>query len=886
MLRSDREALPDEDLFRNVAVSSRWLRGVGIVFAVLVLLAVAVLRPGAWLVAIGVTVALVVTAAAGWRGRSLRLVVLGLGVLLAGVDYFTWRLSVISWSAFYIAVPLVLAELHALAHNIGLHLGLMPRRVASLSHDQDPSTVPVFVFVPTVDEGPEIVGETLRGILQARETYLRTHPQAVIRVVVCNDGGVAGAACSNDIEALAAELGVECVTRTVPGGAKAGNVENARQLVGGVGRCFLAIFDADQVPEPDFFQVTLAPMRDAEVGWVQTGQFYRNRKNRVAQWADDQQSLFYRLLCPAKSVSDAAFICGTNVVIRGEALDEIGGFPTDSVTEDFAASILLAPRWRSVYVKGIHATGLGPVTFRSYVKQQERWARGTLTALRTHWKQILLPFHGGLSAVQRAQYGLAMTHYLCGLRDLVFLLVPLLFVLGGLNGVQGSTLTEFLNHFVPYYGLAMVAFIHATWGTSTWRSVVIGFASGPALLRATVMTITGRRGIFTLTPKQGSSDGFWRNAAPFVLGLVLCLVSLMVSLTRASDPNHWVAAAWLVYFAAMFVVVLRLVWDDARGKPAVVPPRRRRRRRWPMVAVPVVTVTLLAAGLLWWRAEPPVVAGLPPATDARSFRVGLTGAADAQLDQLRQEGAGDLTGHTFEIADDPTGWLQAQPDGAVPWITLVFSDAGAATARSRLTAISNGVHDADLHRWGRQLAQSRRPVYLTVLPQVDRNYPVTSGVTNGDIPADTPRAWSRIRRLLHSAGATNVALVWQPAEVTLDPAFRPPSEEIDAVGVTVFGYPGTAWPSAQQLVAQVEQTCPGKPILLDVAAKGVSTTGADRAALLRDIGLVARTSPQVAGLAYRLSGPEADATSPEAQSWSLLDDPAALGVVAGLDRSR
>ena len=51
--------------------------------------------------------------------------------------------------------------------------------------------------------------------------------------------------------------------------------------------------------------------------------------------------MFYNLLCPGKMLINSAFICGTNVVIRATALDEIGGLPQISVTEDFAASIAL-----------------------------------------------------------------------------------------------------------------------------------------------------------------------------------------------------------------------------------------------------------------------------------------------------------------------------------------------------------------------------------------------------------------------------------------------------------------------------------------------------------------------------------------------------------------
>ena len=525
---------------------------------------IAVIRPGLWLAlqALLLTVGLAVVA--GWRGRQLRLVVLGISVFVAAVDYLSWRATVLSWTGWWIGIPLFVAELHAALHTLGFHATLWPRKSMPLHPRLNQRELPILVMVPTVDEGPGIVGDTLIGILAARDRYYRDYPGARITVAVCNDGDVAGAACSQDIIALAADLGVECVTRTQGGGAKAGNIENARQLLGGTGHALLVIFDADQIPHEDFFLRTVEPFSDPDVGWVQTGQYYRNLDNPVARWADEQQSLFYGLLCAGKAEHDAAFICGTNVVIRAAALDEIGGLPTDSVTEDFAASIMLAPRWRSVYLSGVLATGLGPVDVASYLKQQERWARGTLSVLRRHWRDLLLPRRNGMRANQRLQYGLAATHYLCGLRDLIFVIAPVLFLLTGASGVRGATLTAFLEHFVPYYALALVAFCHAAWGIGGWRPIVLGFASFPALLRAAWMTLAGQRGGFTVTPKRRVSGGVARVALPYGVSLGFCGAALGVALSVSRSPAHWLAAFWLAYLSVMLLLALSLVRQDHR----------------------------------------------------------------------------------------------------------------------------------------------------------------------------------------------------------------------------------------------------------------------------------------------------------------------------------
>lgn len=69
------------------------------------------------------------------------------------------------------------------------------------------------------------------------------------------------------------------------------------------------------------------------------------------------------------------FCCGTNVVFRRTALESVGGFPENSVTEDFELSVWFHEAgWRSSYVPEVLASGLGPEDLGSYVTQQHRWS--------------------------------------------------------------------------------------------------------------------------------------------------------------------------------------------------------------------------------------------------------------------------------------------------------------------------------------------------------------------------------------------------------------------------------------------------------------------------------------------------------------------------------
>ncbi|HLG77141.1 MAG TPA: glycosyltransferase, partial [Ktedonobacteraceae bacterium] len=226
---------------------------------------------------------------------------LGVTVGISCIDYVSWRFAVTNWGGWWIAVPLLFAETLGAVHTLGFQFTLWPWPKPYFRWREDPTHHPIFIFVPTVNEGTAILGPTLKGALAARDAYLETYPHGQVTIVVCNDGFVANAPDWRETEQLCQQLGVVCITRTKKGGAKAGNIEHARQMLRATDNALLVIFDADQVAKPDFLLKTIPAFGDPHIGWVQTGQYYRNLENPVARWADDQQAMFYNLICPGKA---------------------------------------------------------------------------------------------------------------------------------------------------------------------------------------------------------------------------------------------------------------------------------------------------------------------------------------------------------------------------------------------------------------------------------------------------------------------------------------------------------------------------------------------------------------------------------------------------------
>jgi len=85
---------------------------------------------------------------------------------------------------------------------------------------------------------------------------------------------------------------------------------------------FFLFFDADQVPEPEFLDRVLGYFEDPEVAFVQTPQHFWNVPR--ADPLGSQAELFYGPIQQGKDGWGAAFFCGSNAVLRREALMALG----------------------------------------------------------------------------------------------------------------------------------------------------------------------------------------------------------------------------------------------------------------------------------------------------------------------------------------------------------------------------------------------------------------------------------------------------------------------------------------------------------------------------------------------------------------------------------
>lgn len=226
-----------------------------------------------------------------------------------GLNYIVWRwLFSVNWPAWWIAVPLVIAETYSLIDSLLFGLGMW-----RLKERGDPPEAPegrtVDVFITTYNEPIDLVMTTARAAKAIRYPH---------QTWILDDGN------RPEMRAAAEAEGIGIITRSadwvgMPRHAKAGNLNNALLATEGE---FLLILDADQIPKPEILDRTLGYFTDEQMALVQTPQWFVNVPD--SDPLGSQAPLFYGPIQQGKDGWNAAFFCGSNAVIRREALMQLG----------------------------------------------------------------------------------------------------------------------------------------------------------------------------------------------------------------------------------------------------------------------------------------------------------------------------------------------------------------------------------------------------------------------------------------------------------------------------------------------------------------------------------------------------------------------------------
>ena len=483
------------------------------------------------------------------------------GVLIAlGTRYLLWRalctLNLSTPGNAIVGSLLLAAEIFTWLNTLGFYALAIPARDRAAEANTCEATVEagkylpwVDILVPSYNEPAAVLRRTIIGC------QAMAYPHK--RIYLLDDSR------RPHIRRLAEELGCNYLDRPDNRHAKAGNINHALPYVGGEIAVF---FDADFVPARNFLTRTVGFFQDPNVALVQTPQHFFNEDPIAIDLGlqgtlTDEQALFYRHIQPGRDAANAIVCCGSCYAIRRQALDEIGGIPTESITEDLLTSIKLQRRgWQTLYLNEALSAGLAPEDIGAYANQRLRWCQGTIQTLFCEANPLT---SGGLTLWQRLHHGLGVLYWFLSFSRIIFLLMPLAYLFFGFVPLD-TTVDNLALFYLPFYACNVLAFSWLNGGrrSAFWSDVYEALLCVPmaiAVLR-TLRQPFGKR--FKVTPKGIATERVrlnlelsWPLYALIVLSAVgIANVSMQARAGQVDLDSLWICWVWVSYNLAVALV--------------------------------------------------------------------------------------------------------------------------------------------------------------------------------------------------------------------------------------------------------------------------------------------------------------------------------------------
>jgi cellulose synthase (UDP-forming) len=449
------------------------------------------------------------------RSRRLAAQNFSLLTLMCGALYLVWLGELVSrtrgWQdiLFFIAEILAFVLLVFLAFDIWW---LRYHRPEGLPID---TPYPVDIFVTYCGEPYELIKTTLQGV--GRIDY------QPVQVYVLDDKG------SAQVAALARSLGFHYLSRAEAGlprqDNKSGNLNFALSQTKGD---LVLVLDADQVPEPDILTRMVGFFGLPKVAYVQSKQAFCLPNGDPFYNRDE---IFYEVVQSSNDQANAVIACGSGVVYRRRALEEVGGFVTWNIVEDFTTSYeLLSRGWKGIYFPYALSRGLAPATLTGVYRQRFQWCLDTMRLF--FWDNPLKK--KGLAFTQRLHFLMIMVCYLVsGLVFPVFYLIPLLTYWQGYSFVQGQE-WDYLCLRGAYVLATILMFRYLFFGKKPAKQfkVLCGlFPVFAGAICAALLYPPGRKPAYHINNgKPFSSSWHWWHLAPQLSLVLLHLAMPFVSL--------------------------------------------------------------------------------------------------------------------------------------------------------------------------------------------------------------------------------------------------------------------------------------------------------------------------------------------------------------------
>lgn len=356
-------------------------------------------------------------------------------------NYIIWRITTIpinsNFTSLLLGLTLYCAELLGLI-SFFIFQFLFIKNTKPMAKDfncSDSKSIPsIDVLICTYNEPLYLLEKNIAACTNLN------YPKTKLNVYICDDGQ------RKELKQLCKKYKVNYITRDNNLNAKAGNLNNALKHISGD---LFAVLDADMIPKKEFLIKTIGHFDNENLAFVQAPQVYYNQdmyQYNLSKKIPNEQDFFMRDIQEARASINSVLHVGTNAIFRRKYIDEIGGYPTCSITEDMAIGMLLQSKgYDSVFVNEELVLGLSACTFTELIKQRDRWCRGNLQVLK-HYNPL---FSKGLSLKQKIAYLDGVIYWFSSIQKMIYVICPLVFLLTAKQTVNAS-MTNLLKAYLPF----------------------------------------------------------------------------------------------------------------------------------------------------------------------------------------------------------------------------------------------------------------------------------------------------------------------------------------------------------------------------------------------------------------------------------------------------
>jgi len=236
-----------------------------------------------------------------------------------------------------------------------------------------------------------------------------------------------------------------------------------------------------------------------------------------------------------------ALCVGSCWATRRSVVEELGGFPTNSIVEDvYFGYRVKALGYKTLYLNEELATGLAAEDTPAYLTQRKRWCLGAIALLRDPHG----PIRGkGFTNLDRLFYLEIPLYWLTHLHLFLLLLAPAVFGFLGYNVFNCST-QELFSILIPKHILYCVAFYWLSSGrcmpviTPVQKTVSI-FQVVPAIFQGLFFPKNAKFDVTRKDIEHSKRTFHWRLAMPFIVIGVVTVVAIAKIFSQNYSAFYW-----------------------------------------------------------------------------------------------------------------------------------------------------------------------------------------------------------------------------------------------------------------------------------------------------------------------------------------------------------